>query len=507
MAQESEGADGNSAAKSVVAEDRRGERMGFLVCLAIFLSVVGVAVTQWIQDHKPIATNSPTAEKPASGSGAPLEASGAIHHITATVHMSDLRQRWEGFGAAVAYYQNWVVAHPNKAEIYDALFKGLNLNILRLRNIYQPGANNDFAKADVEVVRGAEQAHGQPITIVMSSWSPPAALKSNRSEKQGGTLAKINGEFDYAGFGRYWHDSLVAYRKIGISPAWISIQNEPDWKADWESCLFQPEQQGGDKAVYGEALGAVETALKTLPEPPALMGPETLGIGGGNPEHYLPPTNAARLARVGALAHHLYSGGTHKEPDSFIPRMRALRQSYPDKLRFQTEFGRSDGFQTAWIIHNSLTEEEAHAYVYWAAAWPGPDCLITLDNPWKQSEWKNPKGFLLTDRYYGLQHYSAFIEKGYQRVQCSAEDTALRISAFLSPDRSRLVIVALNTATDHTVDLSVEMPGFSRDSTVTLYRTCQVQGEKFLRLSTPTPGGGWILPPHSIVTAVVETRK
>ena len=385
---------------------------------------------------------------------------------TVIVDAGAARQRLEGFGAATAYYQNWIAAHPNRAALYDALFKGLKLDILRLQNVYRPGKSDRFAEDDRDIVRGARESLGYPVTVMMSSWSPPADLKSNRSEKNGGTLARgEGGEFVYDKFADYWRDSLVAYRSVGIEPKYISLQNEPDFRAEWESCLFLPTEgeQGGVKyAGYDRALAAVHRRVQTLPAPPRLVGPETLGVGGGNPQSFLPPADRARMDRIGAVAHHLYSGGTHVEPDSFVEELRAIRAAYPGKLRFQTEFGRSDGFQTAWLIHNSLVEEEAHAYVYWAAIWPGDDALITIDNPWQRAEWKNPDGFRLNDRYYALKHYSYFTAPGYRRVEVTAADPRIKVSAFLSPDGRSLTVVALNTAeAPEAKTLALDFRGFA----------------------------------------------
>ncbi|HHX17476.1 MAG TPA: hypothetical protein GX727_01295, partial [Clostridium sp.] len=42
--------------------------------------------------------------------------------IYASIDTSIKHQTMEGFGASIAYYQNWLIDHPNKAEIYDAIF-------------------------------------------------------------------------------------------------------------------------------------------------------------------------------------------------------------------------------------------------------------------------------------------------------------------------------------------------------------------------------------------------
>ncbi len=427
--------------------------------------------------------------------------------VTVRVDAHRERQRLEGFGASVAFYQNWLVSHPNKEQIYQALFGGLKLDILRLQNAYRPGSGPNFARDEADITRGAAQSLGRPVTILMSSWSPPAALKSNRSEKEGGTLARENGDFAYSKFARHWRDSLIAYEAAGIRPTYISIQNEPDFKAEWESCLFGPSETGG-QAGYGRALDAVYNAVQTLPQPPRLVGPETLGIDGGNPQRYLPPSNAVRLGKVHAVAHHLYSGGTHQDPDTFVPKLQAIRDAYPEKSRWMTEFGRSDGFQTAWLIHNSLVEEEASAYIYWAGVWPGDDALITIDNPWKRDAWANADGFRLNDRYWALKHYAYFTAPGYRRVAVEGGPEEVKVSAFLSPDRAWLVVVALNTSESHPADVTLDLKGFPRGPASAVHQTVFPPSgggveAPFQELGPLGTDNRIVLPPRAAVTIAV----
>lgn len=68
---------------------------------------------------------------------------------TASVDISITYQTLEGFGAAIAWYDNWLTGHPNKSELYKTLFFDLGLDILRLRNQYRNSSN--FAYDDVDL--------------------------------------------------------------------------------------------------------------------------------------------------------------------------------------------------------------------------------------------------------------------------------------------------------------------------------------------------------------------
>jgi glucuronoarabinoxylan endo-1,4-beta-xylanase len=445
-----------------------------------------------------------------------------------TIDPKRFHQTMEGFGAATAFYQNWITAHPNKTALYELFFKGLNLSILRLQNGYRPTKGPDFARDEQEIVRNAALVLKHPIPILMSSWSPPADLKNTHDEKHGGTLASENGKIVYGKFADYWADSLMAYKKIGIVPTWISIQNEPDWKADWESCLFKPQEtteDGVTYAGYDQAVTAVARRIQSVPGAPKLLGPETLGIGYQSVQNYLSANNGAAARPLYGIAHHLYSGGDHQSPDTFIPALHSVRDMFPNKPHWMTEFGRSDGFQTAWCIHNCLTEENATAYIYWAGIWPGDDALIHIDNPFERNSWKLPNGMAPTDRYFGLKHFSYFIRPGYRRIDASVTVPALKVSAFLSPDGTQLVLVALNTSTTTPASLTLSPQGlssFAHPRASALYRSVlpppaitpttgervgtNRPGERFKFLGSLRPGSSISLPPRSIITLVLNQK-
>lgn len=50
-----------------------------------------------------------------------------------TIDINKSYQEIEGFGASIAWYENYVTAHPNKAELYDVMFKELDLDFYDCR--------------------------------------------------------------------------------------------------------------------------------------------------------------------------------------------------------------------------------------------------------------------------------------------------------------------------------------------------------------------------------------
>ncbi|MGO8836646.1 MAG: carbohydrate binding domain-containing protein [Limisphaerales bacterium] len=422
-------------------------------------------------------------------------------------------QTIEGFGGAVAFYNNWVTAHPYKQELYTNMFKGLNLGILRIGNWFRYQGVVNFDPDTTDIVSNANRILGRSLPIEMSSWSPPAFLKSNGTTGNGGTLSSTNGNFAYTNFANYWYDSLLWYKTNGIVPGYVSIQNEPDWAASYDSCVFHPTEDtvnGTNYASYTQALDATYRRLTNLPAPPKLLAPEVLGIGYNDVQNYAATMNSNSFY---GLAHHLYHGGSPNSADSFIPALQGLTNVFPGKPKFQTEYGETDMMQTALLMHNSLTVEEVSAYIFWSLVWPvGGPALVQQENPWDQTSWTNAPpgtstqshGYWLTPQYYAVKHFSYFITPGYKRVDTPGNDPNIRLSAYLAPDNSRLVAVIINTNANSS-SVSLTLNGFSV-GTSAVYQTAgtNAQISQFAPLGSAPANLQWTLPGYSITTIVFD---
>ena len=458
------------------------------------------------------------------------------------VDFANPRQQIAGFGAADAFYTNWLTAHPNKEQIYALLFGRDNLgaSILRVQNIYgQVSTSASFDPDTAEVVAKANSYRGSPITVLMSSWSPPGSLKASgqvscngASVEPGCTLAKVNGAFNYAGFAQYWYDSLNAYATLGVQPDFISLQNEPDFTpSGYGGCRFDPaEQSGGTYAGYREALDATYSRLRAMPNPPALVGPEVLGLGYSTIEHYVSALSGSELAQMAAVAHHLYHGGDSGAPDTFNGSMLQLAGAAPSSTLWETEFDHSadqtTAMDTAWLIHNAMATEEASAYLYWSYFWPDTNQLVYIDNPFAPSGWQYPSvGYHLNDYYYAVEHFSRFVQPGFQRFAALTGLVDLRATAYYDRRQRRLVYVLVNTSATATLTPALTLP----QSTATVYssastsaplgfRTAQgVSGpsavyrstfsgasERFASLGALGADGVVTLPPQSVATIVLD---
>ena len=436
--------------------------------------------------------------------GGPATATAA----TATINLTNTFQTIEGFGGATAFYAGWLTAHPYKQEIYTNAFAGLNLSMLRLGNWFRYQGTANFDSAATEIVSNATRVLGRPVPVYMSSWAPPAFLKSNGEVGNGGTLIYTNGGFAYAEFAQYWYDSLLAYTSNGVSPTWISIQNEPDWEAGYDSCVFRPTEgiyNGTNYASYSKALDTVFQRLTSLPSPPKLLAPECVHLAYNDLRNYAATMNSSSFYGV---AYHLYGDSTDGTADGFRTNLRSSTNVFPSKPHFMTEYGVSNMIESATLIHNCLTDGLASGYNHWSLVWPGTDGgLIQIEFPWNQAEWTNAPpgtptqshGWWITPSYWAMKHFSYYITPGSRRIAATCSDANIRVSAYLTPGNLRLVGVFINrgTSAPATVDLN-----FASFPLVTS-SVFQTAGTNQFQALGPA-GAQLTLPPQSLTTVVLE---
>ncbi len=396
-----------------------------------------------------------------------------------SIDTDQTQQTVVGFGASLAFYESWLNAHPNKQEIYQAIFGELSLDILRVRNAYD--YDPDMVDRVKEYMVAAENSLGHPISLLSTSWGPPGYLKNTGDRKNGGTLRyTLDGgsvKFDYAGFAHWWNGALDEYSANGIFPTYISIQNEPDFSASWESCLFNPRETINSSdtiAGYDKALTLVYDTLMQRAHMPAILGPETVGIGYNRVENYV---NALDLSKLDGIAHHLYHGVDENNPYASTDFAK-LADFHPEVPHFQTEYSRGDWFALAGLIYKSFWDEQVVAYLYWDLIWNAGG-LVQLDNPWDRTKWIDPaKGYTKTKDFYAFKQYSAFIHPGWKMTNHSQTGADNATLTFVSPTGDSATCVIINRSATTNLSVHVDIPGY-RIHESAVYSTSETENCEF----------------------------
>ena len=157
-------------------------------------------------------------------------------------------QTIDGFGVSQAadVYGDQLYEHNYRGQIMDLMFskdRGIGLSILRCEvgnGLNMPTINPerdvwDYTAYEPEqwVIRGARNRGVE--TIMSTVWSPPYWMKTNNRIKLGGWLRKEC----YQDYATYLANYVKGYRQYhGVNIDVISICNEPEYAAPWQSCLW-----------------------------------------------------------------------------------------------------------------------------------------------------------------------------------------------------------------------------------------------------------------------------
>lgn len=431
--------------------------------------------------------------------------------VKAYVDPFDERQTMDGVGGGITWYKDWLTENKYSDEIYDWLFNKAGLDVIRFRNTYEyvleDGSSEFKPEEEREIVEKAEAAAGHDITVMLSSWSPSAELKDSGTVAAGVTLKKNeNGSYVYDEYGDYYKRAIEAYNEAGVDIDYLSIQNEPDFKAEYDSCRLDAAESS-EIAGYSEAYSAVYKALSELESPPGMAGPDTMSASFSVLESYVDAVEAKEPGTLDIIAHHLYTGGYETDPDSYVKSMNKLRDKYPDKRRWQTEYYRGDPVQTGWLIHNCFTEEDASAYIYWDTIWGDSDeSPVSLKYPWTM-EWSDTnKGYEIHDKLYSLMHFAKYMDPGYKRVSttCSVQD--VKVSAYISPEAEKLTLVLVNTG-ESDADVELGLNGYVADNSEVYVSDFAEGGTDRFADKGSMEDGSVVVPAYGIATVSINGKR
>jgi glucuronoarabinoxylan endo-1,4-beta-xylanase len=428
-----------------------------------------------------------------------------------TVDSSVRYQTLVGFGAGTVWLTDEIVQHPAAPDLYDAMFAESGFDVIRLLNRYDDYGTSDLTTS-VEIMSAATERLGTRPTLLLTSTSPPAALKASGDEVCSGnpdtcTLAQLtDGSFDYPGFAGHWRATLQAYAAAGIEPDYISIQNDPDWvpptSGHIDACRFLPTEgtatvdvDGTNVEVeypgYAEAMAAVMEALADLPSVPLIAAPDTVGV-----QSTVRFASQLDLASIDAIAHHMYGTEPSAVDRDALLALNDLGQQSGLPI-FQTEM-QAEGLETAILMHEALSTIGASAYLqndFAVSAFlhtPNPTAFIALTET----------DFTIQDPYHAMRHFARDTDPGWVRVAASSDAEDVLDTAWLSPEEDALTVVLVNPApTECVIELA-----FSEDTPMASHvtRTVFAGIERTAELGALPPEGIITLPGHAIVTVALQ---
>jgi len=426
---------------------------------------------------------------------------------TVTVDPAVTYQEMIGFGGSLTWYSERITNSPDKNKICQLLFEDMGMDIVRFKNNYYPQGYPAVKTTDVMENSGLKtlftvtgmlydiaKQYNPGILTLISSWTPPSALKSNNNLRQG-TLKKDGGAYMYEANADYWVDMLD---HLSFVPDYISIQNEPSWITPDLFICDSPPTETVDFPGYVNAFDLVYEKIRTRPNPPKLIGPEAENLGvskfGGNTFAAFsdPIKDKPYLA---AYAYHTYNWSAATPISETTSMLNMVRDSYGNKPCIMTEYSNFSWLKTAQFIINNLNEANASGYLYWLMAWD-------VANSQSMIGINSAGGYNVTPFYYVMKHFAKNVDKGYDRINATSSTSSINLSAFANPSGSKITIVIVNplsTATN--VNFTIKNKTIK---TVSAVQT--VEGSLYKDLGSITADKYITLKPSSVTTVVIEPQ-
>ncbi|CAM3673607.1 Glucuronoxylanase XynC precursor [Vibrio aerogenes CECT 7868] len=328
----------------------------------------------------------------------------SVWSSTVNVDLNKTYQAIDGFGGMNA--PGWI-ADLTSSQAKTAFGTGsgeLGLSIMRMR--IDPDSNNWSKQVPI-----AQYAASKHVKLLATPWTPPAYMKDNNSLKNGGKLKSNH----YHGYTQHLN-KFVSYMKSKNAAIYaLSIQNEPDWQPDYESC----EWSGSDFVNYLKAEG------KNLDNSVKIVAPESLNFNHKLSDPFLNNSQTAKYVDI--VGGHLYG-----------------------KEAFDYPLARQKG-KKLWMTEHFTTNDDANN---WSKA-------LSVGTELHKSMVSNYSGYiwwyirrsygLLTDngkvskRGYIMSQYSKFIRPGFERVSATEKPASgVYVTAYKN-NSGKVVVVAVNT--------------------------------------------------------------
>jgi glucuronoarabinoxylan endo-1,4-beta-xylanase len=329
----------------------------------------------------------------------------------ANINPSSTRQTIRGFGGMA--HALWIgdLTAAQRDTAFGAGEGRLGFSVLRIPvGETQSDWSRDLATAQRAVALGA--------TVIASPWNPPASMIETFT-RGSQTNARRLRYSSYAAYAQHLNDFTAYMRNNGVNLYGISIQNEPDYAAEWtwwtsaEIVRFLRENAGSisTRVIAPESF----QYIKSLSDP-ILNDP-------------------AALANVDIIGAHLYGTSYANFPYPLFKQKGAGKELWMTEVYYPNSSDSGDlwpqALDVGQHIHHAMVDAEFQAYIWWT--------IRRGYGPMREDGQISKRGAMMA-------HFSRFVRPGYVRIDATANPTSnVYVSAYRGGDT--VVIVAVNKNT------------------------------------------------------------
>ena len=376
------------------------------------------------------------------------------------IHKENLKQTVLGFGgsfteSSASIYHN--LSQTKKDEIIEAYFgkTGNNYSIGRthinscdfsLENYAHCETPGDIdlknfsisrnKKDLIPFIKDALRITKNKFRIMASPWSPPAWMKTNDQMNEGG---KLKEEYKRA-WADYYCKFIEFYHKEEV-PIWgISVQNEPEAKQTWDSCLYTAEEERDFIKYYlGPSLDRHNLSDKKV-----IIWDHNRDMMVERARTVLKDPEAAKF--VWGTGFHWYCG------DHF-DNVQKVHDEFPDKNLIFTEGCQEGGPHLgSWDLGERYATSIINDLNRWTVAWLDWNLILdTQGGPNHVGNYcsapmivdTNTQEILYQSSYFYIGHFSRFIKQGDSILEIENDTNLLSLSS-VSKHKDKINTVILN---------------------------------------------------------------
>ena len=303
-------------------------------------------------------------------------------------------------------------------------------------------------QALIPFIQSAQRVARSRIRLLVSPWSPPAWMKSNREMNHGGRLLPEYRDAWATCYVRF----IQAYAERGV-PVWgVSVQNEPAAIQRWDSCVYSAEEE---RDFVRDHLGPQLEA--------AGLGHVKIVIWDHNRD--LMVERASTVYADLEAAKYVWGTGFHWYGEDHFDHVQLVHDAWPDKQLLFTEGCQEGGPHAgSWALGERYARSMINDINRWTVGWI--DWNLLLDHQGGPNHVGNycsapilvdadQDRFECQSSYHYIGHFARFVRSGAKRILCASTREALEATAFVNPDGG-VVVVAMNR-TDQSLPFCVSI--------------------------------------------------
>lgn len=368
-------------------------------------------------------------------------------------------QRLEGFGGAFteAAATTWLKLSTGQREAFlRACFdpaQGHGYTLCRvhmnscdfaLGHYAHVGQDGDLAlvsfsierdrQALLPMIQAAQRIAAQPLKLLVSPWSPPAWMKDSGRMHDGGRLRPEC----RAAWAQCFVRFIRAYEAEGV-PVWgVSVQNEPEARQRWDSCLYTAEEE---RDFVRDHLGPALHA--------AGLGGVRIVVWDHNRDAMV--ERASVIYGDAEAAKYVWGTGFHWYVEDHFDHVQLVHDAWPHKQLLFTEGCQEGGPHWGrWELAERYARSMIADLNRWTVGWI--DWNLLLDEQGGPNHVENycsapilavpdEDGLHPQSSYAAIGHFARFVRPGAERVLCAATRERLECTAFANPDGGIAVVV------------------------------------------------------------------